>query len=115
MVKILQDGANVIITAIIFIILDTIVLSLRFYSKHRTKIGFAIDDLLIGFGYVLFLAMAAVEIHGMYGSIWAKIHTKTFLFPSNSKCIGNFRAYVDAKYASIQNYPEGKPLYQQLN
>ncbi|THY11058.1 hypothetical protein D6D01_09065 [Aureobasidium pullulans] len=51
------------VSAILFIILTTIVVSLRYATRIHIK-GFGTDDWLMVFGHILFLAVGAVQILG---------------------------------------------------
>ena len=57
---------EVIQTAIVFTVLTTVAVRLRFWTKSTTKAGFGADDVLIGISLLLFYGLAGVEIHGMF-------------------------------------------------
>lgn len=55
---------EVIQTAIVFTVLTTIAVGLRFWTKSTTKAGFGSDDVFIGIALFLFYGLVGVQIYG---------------------------------------------------
>ena len=62
MVHLRRDGKHLLITAIAYLILDTIAVILRLIAKSRTKHRFTLDDLYIIFALVAYAAWAGLVI-----------------------------------------------------
>lgn len=62
MVDLRNDGEQLLIAAIAYLILDAVAVVLRLVAKSRTKRRFALDDLYIALAFAAFVAWAGLVI-----------------------------------------------------
>lgn len=62
-VSMAPDGAANLVSAILFIVLDSLAVLLRFISKYKTKRGFAADDYWMLVALIWTYAWAALVIY----------------------------------------------------
>ena len=62
MIHLEKDGKQLLVTSIVFLVLDTVAVVLRLVAKSRTKFRFAYDDLWIIVTVVVFAAWAGLVI-----------------------------------------------------
>ena len=60
MIKLENDGKQLLSTAIVFLVLDAIAVVLRLVAKSKTKHRFAFDDLFMLLTFVVFAAWAGI-------------------------------------------------------
>ena len=68
MIRLRNDGKQLLTAAIAYLVLDAIAVVLRLVAKSRTKRRFALDDLYIIFAFAAFVAWAGLIIGSKH--IW---------------------------------------------